>query len=113
MNFSFSFQNVIYKSFSTGSLLREMDINQQYVIIRMYMDAFGVNCAIGSASSKHKVLGVYFTCFNDLRISANRSTIQTSALLFSKVQCGQFGIYKSLNPGLSIYKMPINLCDII
>ena len=98
--FGFSFQNVVYTSFSTGSLLREMNITEEYVIARFYLDAFGVNCAIGSASSKHKVLGVYVSIFNDLKICANRSTIQTAALLFDKVQCAHFGVYESQNLSL-------------
>ena len=78
------FQNIVYKSFLTGNLIRGMNINRQFIIGRMYLDAFSVNNAIGSASNKHKVLGVYITIFNDLRISANRSTIQTVALIFPK-----------------------------
>ena len=91
----FLFQNIIYKSFLTGNLIREMDLSRQFVIFRMYLDEFSVNCAIGSASNKHKVLGVYITIFNDLRISANRNTIQTVALLYPR-DIKEYGLSRCL-----------------
>ena len=47
----------IYKSFADGRILQEMALSGPYMIGRIYLDSFNSNCAIGSSSSKHKIMG--------------------------------------------------------
>ena len=61
-----------------------MDLHGPFIILRVYMDGFGVNCPIGSSSTKHKVLGVYYSPFDNLEVASRRSTVQTLALLSQK-----------------------------
>ena len=74
-----------------------MDITGPFIALRVYLDAFSVNNPIGSASNKHKILGVYYTPFNDLRISSKRKTVQTLCLLFPK-DVEKFGLEVCLKP---------------
>ena len=74
----------IYQTFSDGNLVREMNLHGQYIILRVYMDGFGVNCPIGSSSTNHKVLGVYYSPFDSLEVASHQSTVQTLALLSQK-----------------------------
>ena len=53
-------------------------------IFRLYLDAFAANNPIGSSSDKHKIMGFYYSIFNDLLFGSNRSSLQTVALLFQK-----------------------------
>ena len=53
------FQDAFHKDLLNGRLIRHMGIDGQFMILRIYMDEFNVNCPIGSSSSKHKILGVY------------------------------------------------------
>ena len=72
-----------FKTFADGNLLRNMEISGSYIPITLYMDEFNANCAIGSSSSKHKILGIYCTPFDDIKVASKRSTIQTIALIFN------------------------------
>jgi hypothetical protein len=93
----------VYKSFANGRLLPEMEIDGAYIIGRLYMDCFGVNCPIGSSRSKDKLLGVYYSVFSDLTIASKRSTIQTVALLNNK-DIENFGLSKCLEPVMNELK---------
>ena len=52
-----------------------------YILLRVYLDAFASNNPIGSSSGKHKIMGFYYSIFNDLEVSSGRSTIQTIGLI--------------------------------
>ena len=67
----------IYRTFSDGSLIKNMEITGPYIMIRLYLDGFGTNNPIGSSRDDHKILGVYYTPFVSLEIGSKRSTIQT------------------------------------
>ena len=74
----------IYESFSDGKIIRTMNIDQPYILLRLYLDAFGCNNPIGSSSAKHKVLGFYYSIFTSLESCSKLDLIQTLALLFEK-----------------------------
>ena len=84
-----------------------MDITGQYIIGRLYMDAFGVNCAIGSSSNKHKILGIYLSPFADLRMASKRNTVQCIALIFPS-DIEKFGLHKCLEKVISDLKLLVN-----
>ena len=84
-----------------------MDITSQFIIGRLYMDAFGVNCAIGSSSNKHKILGIYISFFSDLRMASKRNTVQCVALIFP-LDIEKFGLHKCLKKVISDLKLLVN-----
>ena len=63
-----------------------MKITGTYMGLRVYFDEFSVNNPLGSAANSNKILGIYVSGFNDLKIASRRDTIQTIALISSKGQ---------------------------
>ena len=53
---------------------------------RLYLDAFAANNPLGSSSNKHKVMGFYYSAFVTHEFGAQRSTIQTVALILQKAK---------------------------
>ena len=74
----------VYRTFSDGRLIRNMDIHSAYALLRLFIDAFGSNNPLGSSSGKNKIVGFYYSGINSLKAGSNRSTIQTLAILDQK-----------------------------
>ena len=101
-------ERTIHKSFEDGALLRKMDINGPYIILRVYLDAFACNNPIGSSTGKHKVLGFYYSAFGNLKVASKRSTIQTIALVLQN-DINHFGLRNCLSASMSdLKKMVMN-----
>ena len=71
----------VYKTFSDGNIIRNMNIQGPYILLRLYLDAFASNNPIGASSGKHKIMGFYYTPFVTLKAGSKRTTVQTLALL--------------------------------
>ena len=80
----FKNEKKIYRTFSDGEIIRSMKINGPYILLRVYLDAFGTNNPIGSSRDKDKILGMYYSPFASLHIGSRRSMVQTIALLEAK-----------------------------
>ena len=87
----------IYRDFSDGLIIRQMNITRRYILFRIYLDAFCANCPLGSSASKNKVMGVYCSIISDLKICSKLSTVLTLALL-NQNDIREFGLRKCLEP---------------
>ena len=54
------------------------------ILLRLYLDGFGMNNPLSSRADKNKVVGIYYTLLHDLRFSAKRNTVQTVGLINDK-----------------------------
>ena len=84
-----------------------MNITRQYILLLIYLDAFGTNSPLSSSANKHKVLGVYYSPISNLKVSSNRSTVQTVGLLYPK-DVKEFGLQKCLVPSMTELKQLVN-----
>ena len=68
-----------------------------YIPLRVYIDEWASNNAIGSSSTKNKICGFYYTGTWDLKIASRVGTVQTLALLDHK-DISEFGLSVCLKP---------------
>ena len=70
----YDFQNKVYTTFADGKLIQDMNLNSSYILGRMYFDAFGITCPIGSSSNKQKskILGAYISFLTDIKVASKR-----------------------------------------
>ena len=61
---------------------------------------------IGSSSYKHKIMGVYYSAFDDIRICSRRSTVQTICLVLHE-DIVEFGL------NVCLAKIMVELKDIV
>ena len=66
-----------YRTFEDGLIIQSMEISGPYILLRVYLDAFGCNNPIGSSSGKHKIMGFYYSPLVHLEVASKRSTLQT------------------------------------
>ena len=71
----------IYGSFEDGYIISTMDICGPYIPLRIYIDGFGTNNAIGTARDNHKLVGVYYSGIDDTKVGSQRSTITMLGLV--------------------------------
>ena len=61
-----------------------MNIQGQFILLRLYMDVYACNNPLGSSKGKHKVLGFYCSAFTSLEAGSQRSSVITIALVYEK-----------------------------
>ena len=87
----------VYDSITSGNVWNSMSmaLSGPTIVLRLYIDAFGINNPLGSSADKDKIVGVYFTGVHHHKVAAQRSSIQTLALYRSS-DMAAFGIDKCL-----------------
>ena len=70
----------IHSGFTDGSVYKELGNSHEAILLRVYLDEFGTNSVIGSSHDSHKILGVYYSPFNDPKVCSKRATV-TMALI--------------------------------
>ena len=87
--------------------MKKIDICGPYIILRVYLDAFGVNSPIGSSSSNHKIMGFYYGPFVILKVASKRATVQTIALVYQR-DIDYFTLNNCLKNPISQLKQLVN-----
>ena len=87
----------VYESITSGNVFQSMipSVKGPTLVLRLYIDAFGINNPLGSSADKDKIVGFYFTAVHHHKVAAQRSSIQTLALYRSS-DIAAFGIDKCL-----------------
>ena len=71
----------VFRGFQDGRVFQSMNITGPVILLRLYLDGYGVNNPLGSSADTNKILGVYYTPVLDPRIASKRQTVQNIALI--------------------------------
>ena len=82
------------------------------ILFWIYLDDYGINNPLGAASDKEKLLGVYYSVFQDPKLASNIHQLSLSPSLKEKMlqNLGFPSVCLSLLKIWRIFKTEINIC---